>query len=266
MRALLVLMLLWLAGAAGAQPLALPPPPQASLQQRVGAVLPLATPVRDDLGQAARLADFFRPHQPVLLVLGYYRCPQLCGLVMHSLLQALRDTGMAPTGWRIVGLSIDPQDTPADAHRRRDLDLAYAHFLADARTADSTPRIDLLVADRVDVQRIAQAVGFSYRPQQGDPIGYAHPATVVVLTPAGTVSRYFNGVGIEGEELRGALVEAADGAVGSLSERLAVLCAHFDPALGRHTATVMNALRAIALLTLAALGAIGWRHRGARNG
>jgi protein SCO1 len=241
------------------QPLALPAPPAASLQQRPGAMLPLDTAVRDDLGQSAQLADYFRPGRPVLLVLGYYRCPQLCGLLMHGLLEALHATQLPVTDWRIVGLSIDPQDTPEDARRRRELDLAYARFLQPARDAGATPRIDLLVAQPAAIMRIAQGAGFTYAAQPVDG-GYAHPATVMVLTPSGQVSRYFNGVDFDATQLRGALVDAGGGAIGGLGERLAILCAHFNPAVGTHSAGVMNAARAMGLLTLAGLAVLAWRH------
>ena len=113
-------------------------------------------------------------------MLGYYRCPELCGLVMHSLLQGVHDAGLPTTQWRIVGLSIDPHDTPADAHQRRDLDLAYARFLQDAKDDGIAPRLDLLVAAPADVQRVADAIGFRWRPQAGS---LEHPATVALITP-----------------------------------------------------------------------------------
>ena len=62
MKALLLALGL-VAHAAYAQPLALPPAPQASLQEHPGAQLPLATPLRDELGQPVRLGDYFHPVQ-----------------------------------------------------------------------------------------------------------------------------------------------------------------------------------------------------------
>lgn len=269
MRLFLVLLLL-LAGLARAQPLALPPPPDAALQQRIGAQLPLDVTVRDDLGQPAKLADFFQPQRPVLLVPGYYQCPQLCGLVMQDLLKALHDSGVPRSDWRIVRISIDPRDTPADAHRRRDLDLAYAQFLQGAEEAEALPRLDLLVAAPEVVRKVTEAIGFGWSrgSPEGSPAAYgdkgtqiAHPATVVVLTPDGRVARYFNGVGIDANELRGAIGEAAGGNLGRWTDRLAALCAHVDPLVGRHSASVMAIARALALLTLAGLGLVMLRRQ-----
>ena len=264
MRLLAVLALLLSMGAS-AQPLALPPPPDAGLQERPGALLPLDAQLRDDLGQAVRLGDYFHPGQPVLLVPGYYRCTQLCGLLMQGLLQALQQSGVPRSDWRIVAFSIDPGDAPADAHRRRELDLAYASFLEGARGDEAPPHLDVLVADAAQSRRIAQAVGYRYQKlaaSSGAPEGdIAHPATVIVATPSGTVARYLNGVQFAPEELRTALVDAGEGHIGGLGERLAILCAHFAPLVGRHSGTVMDAARVAGLLTLAGLVAIAWRHQ-----
>ena len=86
-----------------------------------------------------------------------------------------------------------------------------------------------------------------------------HPATVALLTPQGTVARYFNGVGIEPAELRTALVDASQGRIGTWTDRLAVLCSHFAAATGRHTGTIMGVLRGLSVLTLAGVAGLAWR-------
>ena len=261
---LLAALALLLALSASAQPLALPAPPHAGLAQRPGALLPLDAQLRDDLGQAVRLGDYFHPDQPVLLVPAYYRCTELCGLLMQGLLQGLQQSGLPRSDWRIVVFSIDPDDQPADAHRRRDLDLAYASFLEGAHGVDTPLHLDVLVADGAQSRRIAQAIGFRYEAESsssGKAGDIAHPATVIVATPAGTVARYLNGVQFAPDELRGALVQAGEGRIGGLGERLAILCSHFAPTVGRHSAAVMDAARVAGLLTLAGLVAIAWRHQ-----
>lgn len=265
-RALAALFLLLVAsGVAGAQPIALPAAPRAALVEHPGAQLPLDTVLRDELGQPVPLRTFFHAGQPVLLVPGYYHCTELCGLLMHRLLEALRGTGLARSDWRIVGVSIAPDDGPADAQRRRALDLAYAAFLDGARTAEP-PRLDLLTGDAAATARIARTVGFAYERGTAREAGrttssYAHPATVIVVTPDGRVARYFNGLDIDASQLRSALKQASGGGIGGLSDRIAVFCSHFDPLVGRYSSLVMDAMRVAALLGVAALAAFAWRHR-----
>ena len=271
-RLALAFTLAFAAATAAAQPIALPPPPKADLTQQLGAPLPLQAALRDDLGRPVQLGDSFHPGQPVLLVLGYYRCTQLCGLLMHGLLQGLQQTGLPRTDWRIVGVSIDPADTPEDAHRRRQLDLAYARFLQGAQTARTPLQLDLLVGGADQVQTIARAAGYRFqalpaRDGERDPgrSEYAHPATVLVVTPEGRISRYLNGIQFDGTQLRLALVDAGGGRVGGWTDRLALLCSHYDPVVGRYSGAVMGGIRALALASLAGVALVAWRRHARRE-
>lgn len=251
-----------------AQPLALPAAPDAKLEQHPGARLPLELPAIDEAGRAHQLADFFDGRRPVLLVPGYYRCPQLCGLVMHGLIDALQASRVDRSQWRIVRFSIDPSETPADARARRDAEAGYAQFAFGLRASDTPPDLHLLTLREGDARLLANDIGYRFQPLQdanANDGAYAHPASVVVVTPHGTVSRYFNGLQFDAAELRVALADAAGDRVGSVTSRLALLCAHFDPRVGRHTESVMNAVRAISLALVAALAAWCWRRRATRE-
>lgn len=264
-----LLLLLWLAcSAAIAGPLALPAAPAAGLEQHIGARVPLGIAVTDEAGQALRLSDLVDGTRPVLLVPGYYRCAQLCGLVMRGLLDALQASGVGRTAWRIVGIGIDPQETPADARARRALDVAYADSL---RKEPRTSPLDLhlLTLAPPPLQQVATAIGVRFERlpvMAADASTIAHPATVVLLTPRGEIARYFNGLGIDPAELRVALADAAGDRLGSATSRLALLCAHFDPQVGRLDAPVMTAIRAGSMVLVAGLAGWCWRRRGTRAG
>jgi protein SCO1/2 len=260
---------------AAAQALATPQPPSASLEQKTGALLPLQMPLTDDFGRPVRLGDYFRDGRPVLLVLGYYRCPQLCGLLMHGLLEGLQQSGVPRRDWRIVRVSIDPEDNVASARARRELDLAYADFLLGAQTPDAPLDLHLLTAPGADSRRLAQRAGFSFsslaaQAKTGsDPPAaarFAHPATVMVVTPQGRVSRYLMGVQFDPADLKVALADAAGDRIGSITSRIALLCAHFDPQVGRYSALVMDAFRVSGLALAAGLALWCWRRRNPRAG
>ncbi len=256
---------------AAAQPLAIPEPPRAGLEQKPGTQLPLDLPLVDEAGRAVRLGDYFSGGRPVLLVLGYYRCPQLCGLLMHGLLQGLHESRVPRAAWRIVGVSIDPQDSPATARQRRELDLSYAAFL-DGGPRHDAPDLHLLSAPAAQSQRLAQRVGFTYQRTPGEDNAqtpgarYAHPATVIVATPQGKVSSYLMGTHFDAADLDTALARAARGEAATVTDRIALLCAHFDPHWGRHSEAVMNGLRAGGLLLAASLALWCWRRRGPAAG
>ncbi|GAA4334354.1 hypothetical protein GCM10023144_26550 [Pigmentiphaga soli] len=225
-------------------------PDTVAFVQRPGAALPLDAALRDEAGRAVRLGSYFGA-EPVVLVLGYYHCPMLCSTLMDGVIESLHGIGV---DYRVVGVGIDPAETPADAAARH---AAYQGLL----DPEQRGRLHLLTGAAAPVARIARAVGFHYRrdPATGQ---YAHPAGFVVATPDGTVSRYFPGVRFAPRDLRLALVEASRGTVGSVSDRLFLLCAHYDPQRGRYTLAAMTAARAAGLAVLAVLAAMLWRLRG----
>ena len=258
--------LAWLGGSATAPAHAAPP--AVSLTQRLGVALPLDSRWVEADGRHVTLGELFTGGKPVLLVPGYYTCPQLCGLLMHGVLEAVQGAGADASDARIVGFSIDPDDTPATASARRGIDLAYAAFLnQSAPAAAALPELHLLTGDRASIERALDATGYRVRRStfdlgEGD-MRYDHPAALLIVTPQGRISRYLMGVRFDPVELGAAVADARLGRTDALTDRIALLCAHVDLALGRHSATVLQTTRAIAVLIALALAAWCWRRSSA---
>ena len=174
---------------------------------------------------------------PIVLVLGYLGCVNLCGTTLTGVAEALRDTKLVPErDYRALFVSIDARDEKAPRERRPGW-----HFITGAASA----------------ARVAKAVGFRYRYEE-DSGQFAHPAGFVVLTPDGTVSRYFEGVRFDGVQLKNALLEARQGQVRTTWDRLLLVCFH-DPLGARNTPAVMMAVRIAMGLLLLAAGFFAWR-------
>jgi protein SCO1/2 len=252
MRLPTALLPLVIAHAASAGPLALPPQPHVEFRQNIGARVPLDALLRDEDDRGVRLSKYFGT-APVVLVLGYYRCPNLCTTEMQSVLQTLGALPLAKDNYGVVAVSIDPRETATDARHGK---AAYASIDAGWST-----RLHMLSGDGATVARIAHAAGFQYAYDRNTD-QYVHPAGFLVASPDGRISRYFLGVTHSARDLRLALVEASQGRLGSPVDRVVLLCSHYDPATGRYSVAVMNAVRAVSLGVLMLLGAWLWRrHR-----
>ncbi|MCK9686278.1 SCO family protein [Scleromatobacter humisilvae] len=240
-----------------------PAAPAVGFTQHLDAQLPLAVPFTDSAGHAVSLADEFPPDAgATLLMLGYHRCPQLCGLATQGVLEALRQSGLPAAAARVLFVSIDPAESAADAADKRRADIGYARLLAGAPPVEPAA-IERLVGPPASIAALAGRVGFVSQP--GDAAArFAHPAGVVVVTPDGRVSRYLMGVRFDPAELRAAIEEARAGQVGSLSDRLALLCAHLDPRTGAHSEAVLVGMRVTGLATLVLLAAFVGRRRRTR--
>jgi protein SCO1/2 len=216
-------------------------------EQRLGQRLPLQAAFVDEGGRRAPLAAQFG-REPVVLVLGYLTCPNLCDTTLAGVLETLRQSGLrAGSDYRALFVSIDPEDTTrgsanSKAQRVRRQDQRAWHFLTGGKAS-----IDALAG--------AAGFGYVYDPGQRQ---YAHPAGFVVVTPQGVIARYFPGVRFEPSELRFALLDAANGKTGTVADRLLLLCRHLDPK-GKHTQAIMTTLRAAVGLFLIAGGVLVWR-------
>ena len=172
--------------------------PGVAFDQELGASVPLAANFVDERGERYALAHFFDA-RPVVLLLGYDACPNLCGVVRRSLVHALRAVDLPPgSAYEVLAVSIDPSETPALATSTRQ------STLAGAGPSGSAADWHFLTGEAGAIAALAQSVGFRYTY---DPAlrQYAHPAGIVILTPQGKVSRYFLGVDYNTAEIRKSL-------------------------------------------------------------
>jgi protein SCO1 len=226
----------------------LSPAREIGFDQKPGDMLPLDLPFQDETGATVRLGDYFG-RKPVILSLVYYRCPMLCGLSLEGIASSLKTIAFdAGREFEVVTVSFDPRETPAAARGRkeRSIDL-YGRPAAAAGW-------HFLTGDEASIRRLTSAVGFRYA-WDADLKQYAHPTGIVVLTPQGRIARYFFGVEYAARDLRLGLVEAAAGRLGSVADRLLLLCYQYDPRSGRYSAEALGAVRAAGALTVLGLGA-----------
>jgi len=239
-------------------PMSVPPPGIAAgeqipmlrevgIDQKLDGRIPLDLEFSDEEGRTVRLGDYFGS-RPVVLALVYYECPMLCTQILNGLTGSLEALRFNPgEQFEVVVLSFDPGETPSLAAETRKTQLrrygrpGYEggwHFLTGREAS---------------IKQLADAVGFRYAYDEAID-QYAHPAAITVLTGDGRVSKYLYGIEFAPRDLRLALVEAADGRIGTAVDQALLFCYHYDPETGKYGLVVMNLVRTGAVLTLLALG------------
>jgi len=207
---------------------------------------------------SVRLDSLLGRGKPVLVTLGYHRCPMLCGLVLDGLVKAARASGLkVGKDFYAVDVSIDPAEDAKllEQTQKRVLSLAGSDNTADWPFWSS-------VSDGGEAARkLADAVGFRYK---FDPTSkqFAHDAVAFVLTPEGVVARYLYGVDYPARDFRMAIVEAGGGRVGTSFDKVLMSCYRYDPAKRRYAPFVMGFMRIGAgtvCLALIGLLTIHWR-------
>jgi protein SCO1 len=249
----------WLsvAGFSMAKPVAeepdrLEPKPQrldgVELQEQLGARVPLDTAFIDSSGRPVHLRDYFDGHRPVVLTFNYANCPMLCNLQLGRFVTGLKRLGRtAGEDFQVVTISIDPIESPADAAKSK------ARYLSDYGRPAAADGWHFLVGGEAGARSVADSVGFTYNYNE-ERKEWLHPAAVIVLTSEGKVSRYLYGIEYHPDTLNLAIVEASEGKIGSVVDRLVLYCFHYDESEGRYAPVAMNIMRVGAGLVAVVLG------------
>lgn len=225
------------------------------IDQRLDQPVPPDLTFVDDMGQHVRLGDYFGS-RPVILVLAYFRCPMLCTQVLNGVADRLRFVRLEPgKDFEIVCVSFDPTDTPEMAAAKK------ANYLEHYNRPETAGAWHFLTGEQSAIEQLTQAVGFRYRfdPQKDQ---FAHGSAVMLLTPAGRVSRYFMGLGYTARDLQLGLIEASHNQIGSPAQQLMLYCFSFDGASGRYTLSILNLVRAggvLMVLVLCCTFFVTWR-------
>jgi protein SCO1/2 len=252
-RYVLLTFLLVLAGGARAE-LSSPELAKVSLAPPSNAAVPLGLSFQSTARGELTLREVIE-HRPSLLLFVDYTCRTVCGPALAIASGALADTGLNPArDFRLVVVGLDEKDSEQDA-------LAMSEHLLDPALRSATA---VLRGSHETILRLTGALGYQY---SYDPAAdqFAHPAGAIVLTPEGRVSKVLSSLALNSTDLRLALVEAGEGRIGSLGDRLTLLCYGFDAVHGVYSLAATRLLQLLTVLTIfGLLGLIIRAHR-ARN-
>lgn len=222
------------------------------IQENLNVQLPLDTVFTDHNGNTIAFGDLFTGERPVLLQIGYLKCPQLCNLVLNEMTDTIRDIEWT-TGkeFDVVSISINPDETSELAAAKR---TSYV-LMYDRRKSGNGWHF--LTGSQESSKAIADTVGFKYRLQ---PDGeYAHAAGLFVITPDGRLSRYLYGASHAPGTMRLALLEASDGRIGSTLDRFILWCHVYDPDSRSYVLLAVRLMQVGGFLTLLIiLIGLGW--------
>jgi len=223
-----------------------------TIEDRLDAQVPLDAWFVDDTGRRVTIADVLPKDRPVVLQIGYMRCPQLCSLVMNALLRSMQGVDWTPgVQYDVVSVSICPEEKPELAAAKK------AGYIAEYGRRTPAAGWHFLTGDESQIRRVADAVGFTYRRQPNGE--YSHAAGVFLVTPAGRLSRVLYGVKYEPADLRMGLLEASEGRIGTTIDRIILWCHVYDPKAGGYVLLAMRIMQLGGALTLAVLGGgLGW--------
>ena len=206
------------------------------IDQRIGDSIDLSRTFVDHEGKDVSLGDYFADGKPVLLTLNYYRCRMLCSLQLNALMPAIKGAGLEPSeDYRLVTVSIDHREDTKLAADKRD---TYMKALGMGRNVDWS----FLTGTEENIKALSDEIGFKFNyDEQTDQ--FAHGAAVYFLSPKGVITRYLFGLQYLARDVRFALMDAANGELGSPVDFFLQSCFYYDAELGSYVAVAWKVMR-----------------------
>ena len=159
--------------------------PLAALQdidviEHLGEKIPSGLTFTDAAGAPTRLDDVLALGKPVLVTLGYHRCPMLCGLILDGLVKAQRASKLKlGEDLLAVDISIDPSE---DMKLLTSTQQRVLHLAGEGATAATWPFWASTRDGGKAARALADAVGFRYKYDAGSK-QFAHEAVASGALP-----------------------------------------------------------------------------------
>jgi protein SCO1/2 len=214
-----------------------------AIDQRIGSQVPSDIAFVDDNGQPVKIGDYFGK-RPVVLALVYYECPMLCTQVLNGLVSTLGVLNFeAGREFDVVAVSFNPKEGPGLASQKK---ASYVERYGRPQAAGGW---HFLTGTQESITRLTDAVGFKYEydPNIGQ---FAHGAAIELLTPKGTIAKYYYGIEFSPRDLRLGIIEASNEHIGTVIDDLLLFCYHYDPSSGKYGASVLGIVRAGGIATV----------------
>jgi protein SCO1 len=218
-----------------------------TIEQRLNQQVPLDLEFKDEAGRTVKLGQYFGK-KPVVLALVYYECPMLCTQVLNGLTSALTVLKFnVGEEFEVVTVSFDSRETPGLASAKKEM------YLKRYKREGAAEGWHFLTGKEPSIQALTKAVGFGYKWDE-ETKQFAHGSAIMVLTPQGRLAQYYYGIEYSPKDLRLAMVEASQGKIGNLVDKVILYCYNYDPTTGRYGMVAMRVIRLAAVATVLMLG------------
>ena len=213
---------------------------------------------KNESGSEVLLSSYFNRSKPVVMVLAYYECPNLCTFVLNGLVDSLKGLDWAPgQKFDIVTVSIDHRETSELAAKKK------AAYLKSYGKPEAGAGWHFLTGQEDQIKKLADALGYGFK-WDSEEKQYAHSAAIFALTPDGRISRYLYGIEYKPTDLKLALLEASNGKIGSVIERLLLFCYRYDAKTRKYSIYLTRLMQASGAGTVLVFGSylvLFWRRQ-----
>jgi protein SCO1 len=187
-----------------------------------------------------RLGDLI--DKPTILSFVYFDCPGICSPLLDGVSDVIEKMEMQlGTDYQVITISFNYRDTPEKAREKK------KNFLRKHSQANSNAWY-YLTGDSASIYKMTNAVGFKFKQIGFD---YIHAGAIIVVSPAGKITRYLYGISFNPFDLKMAIIESKKGLARPTSNKVLAYCYSYDPAGKRYVLDILKVTGSIMLLIVA---------------
>lgn len=210
---------------------------EVGIVEKLGDTIPLDLAFYNENNQRVTLRQLI--DVPTILCFVYFDCPNLCSPLLNGVgdMAGKLDLNLGKD-YKIVTISFNTNDTPEKALEKK------KNFVQKISKENQANWI-YLTGDQENIKLITQAVGYRYIPQGLD---FAHPSVIVVVSPAGKITRYLYGLIYLPFDVKMAIIEAQKGLARPSINKVLEYCFAYNPSSRTYSLQVTRILGSLILL------------------
>jgi len=225
------------------------------VDSKLGAVIDGTIRFEDTSNNVVELGTLFNGRRPTILSFNYSNCPKLCSVQLDMLTRALREISFSVgEDFQVVSVSIDPNEQSARSAETRDKFVEIYSRKSGFDRPDSAGGWYFLTGKESQIRKLADQCGVRYKYIPHQKL-FSHPPVLILVSPEGKIVRYLYGLEVQAPTIKQALVEAAEGKIGSPIYFLSYFtgCYLFDEMTGKYTFASISLMRIAGLITILGL-------------
>ncbi len=214
-------------------------PPELGIYEHLDSYLPANLDFIDENDNPVNLKE--KINKPTVIALVYYECPGLCSPLLEGVAEVITKAKVdLGTEYQVFTVSFDPTEKPELARAKKD---NYAKLV---KGKDVENGWKWLTGDSANVNRLLNTLGYKIKKEGDD---FIHPASIIVISPEGKITRYLHGTYFLPFDLKMAIVEASEERSSPTINKVLKFCFSYDAEGKKYVFNITKVAGSIILLS-----------------
>ena len=191
---------------------------QVGINEHLGNTIPLDLKFVNEKKDTVVLRNLIT--KPTILSFVYFDCPGICTPMLENISDVIEKMDLKiGEDYNVLSISFNNKDNTDKAVEKKK-NIVCEHCVA------KNLNWHYLTGDSTEIQKILTSVGFAVKRSGND---YLHPGAIIIISPAGKITRYLYGTRFMPLDLKLALIEAEKGLPRPTIHRVLEFCYSYDP-------------------------------------